>query len=183
MQANGQYVAVRKRPERNPVNQEGAKGWSKIDWDCLWGSWLCHGRGLDHWRKYLHSKHGDCRAVLNRGGSAVVLSTDHKPTNPLEKSRIIKSGGKVINGRINNGLNVSRALGDFKLKRSSVTLKTINYWRWQVFPKLDRCQETRMTSSSSWVAMAFGSVMLATTRQWWKSYQCSLKSMKVIKRC
>ena len=55
---------------------------------------------------------GDCRAVLNRGGSAVALSTDHKPTNPLEKSRIIKSGGKVINGRINNGLNVSRALGD-----------------------------------------------------------------------
>ena len=67
---------------------------------------------------------GDCRAVLNRGGAAISLSKDHKPTNPGEKSRIIKSGGKVINGRINNGLNVSRALGDFKLKRSSKNYKS-----------------------------------------------------------
>ena len=65
---------------------------------------------------------GDCRAVLNRGGTAIALSTDHKPTNSGEKSRIIKHGGKVINGRINNGLNVSRALGDFKLKRNSKKL-------------------------------------------------------------
>lgn len=63
---------------------------------------------------------GDSRAVLGRNGSALVLSVDHKPGNPDESVRIFTAGGYVENGRINGGLAVSRALGDFDLKLNSV---------------------------------------------------------------
>ncbi|EGZ28102.1 hypothetical protein PHYSODRAFT_463946, partial [Phytophthora sojae] len=38
---------------------------------------------------------GDCRAVLCRGGHAVPLTSDHKPSRPDEKKRIEKAGGFV----------------------------------------------------------------------------------------
>lgn len=45
------------------------------------------------------------------------LSYDHKPLKPNEKARIEKAGGFVtMDGRINETLNLSRALGDFMLK-------------------------------------------------------------------
>lgn len=59
---------------------------------------------------------GDCRCVLNRGGLAIDLSQDHKPVLKKEKNRIINAGGTVIEGRINRGLNLSRAIGDFSYK-------------------------------------------------------------------
>lgn len=45
------------------------------------------------------------------------LSTDHKPTIESEKKRIIKTGGRVENGRINGKIAMSRALGDFEFKQ------------------------------------------------------------------
>lgn len=46
-----------------------------------------------------------------------VLSIDHKPQLDSEKQRIIKAGGTINqDGRINNNLNMSRALGDFTYK-------------------------------------------------------------------
>lgn len=69
------------------------------------------------------SNAGDSRAVLSRGGIAVELSRDHKPESPRERSRIENAGGKVsIVGpchRVDFGLNLSRALGDFLYKRNS----------------------------------------------------------------
>lgn len=63
---------------------------------------------------------GDSRAVLCRGGEAVPLSDDHKPQNPEERSRIEAANGVVgVFGpcwRIDAGLNLSRALGDFAYK-------------------------------------------------------------------
>lgn len=38
---------------------------------------------------------GDCRAVLCRGGYGIPLTTDHKPSRPDEKQRIINAGGFV----------------------------------------------------------------------------------------
>ena len=42
------------------------------------------------------------------------MSFDHKPEDEPEKERINKAGGKVtMDGRVNGGLNLSRALGEF----------------------------------------------------------------------
>lgn len=63
---------------------------------------------------------GDSRAVLCRSGRSVDLSVDQKPHNPKEKRRIEAAGGRVeLFGpcwRIDAGLNLSRALGDFGYK-------------------------------------------------------------------
>ncbi|CAJ1422501.1 unnamed protein product [Effrenium voratum] len=65
---------------------------------------------------------GDSRAVLCRGRAALALSKDHKPNDPEERRRIEAAGGKVeLHGpcwRIDGGLNLSRALGDFLYKAS-----------------------------------------------------------------
>lgn len=40
------------------------------------------------------------------------MSFDHKPTDPPELERIAKAGGQVgIDGRVNGGLNLTRAIG------------------------------------------------------------------------
>lgn len=61
---------------------------------------------------------GDSRAVLCRGGRAVALSRDHKPTDDDEFARILKAGGVVLEGRVNGSLNLSRALGDMEYKQN-----------------------------------------------------------------
>lgn len=55
---------------------------------------------------------GDSRCVVCRGGQAIEMSLDHKPEDDAEMKRIIMAGGKVTaDGRVNGGLNLSRALG------------------------------------------------------------------------
>ena len=45
---------------------------------------------------------------------AIEMSFDHKPEDEPEKERINKAGGKVtMDGRVNGGLNLSRAIGEF----------------------------------------------------------------------
>ncbi|KAA8494284.1 putative protein phosphatase 2C 60 [Porphyridium purpureum] len=62
---------------------------------------------------------GDSKAVLSRGGCAVPLSFEHKPGLPEETARIEKAGGFVNHvGRVNNNLNLSRAIGDLKYKQN-----------------------------------------------------------------
>ena len=51
-------------------------------------------------------------------GKAVELSFDHKPDDKIEFDRITKAGSRIEMGRIDGGLNLSRALGDFKYKRN-----------------------------------------------------------------
>ena len=47
-----------------------------------------------------------------RNGQAVELSQDHKPEDEPELKRIKNAGGKVTpDGRVNGGLNLSRAIG------------------------------------------------------------------------
>lgn len=60
---------------------------------------------------------GDSRSVLCRGGQAVDLSNDHKPSLDEEKDRIDRAGGHVKFNRVNGDLAVSRALGDFAYKQ------------------------------------------------------------------
>lgn len=69
---------------------------------------------------------GDSRAVLCRGGKAVALSEDHKPSLAREKNRIARAGGVVlqIDGdrggpRVMGDLNLSRSLGDLRHKQDT----------------------------------------------------------------
>lgn len=56
---------------------------------------------------------GDSRIVLCRNGQAMDLSVDHKPEDQIEKDRIENAGGKITaDGRVNGGLNLSRAIGN-----------------------------------------------------------------------
>lgn len=63
---------------------------------------------------------GDSRCVLSREGQAIEMSEDHKPEDQKEFARITKAGGSVtFDGRINGGLNLSRAIGDHFYKDNS----------------------------------------------------------------
>ncbi|XP_059057041.1 uncharacterized protein LOC131850720 isoform X2 [Achroia grisella] len=62
---------------------------------------------------------GDSRCIVCREGKAIDMSIDHKPEDTPELERIINAGGKVSNdGRINGGLNLSRAIGDHSYKQN-----------------------------------------------------------------
>ncbi|KAF8928553.1 Protein phosphatase 2C 2 [Dissophora ornata] len=62
---------------------------------------------------------GDSRAVLGSDGTAIALSSDHKPVNKEESRRIVAAGGFVEYGRVNGSLALSRALGDFEFKMNA----------------------------------------------------------------
>ena len=52
-----------------------------------------------------------------RNGKAIEMSFDHKPEDDPERDRIQKAGGRVTpDGRVNGGLNLSRAIGDHAYK-------------------------------------------------------------------
>lgn len=75
---------------------------------------LLHGRDL-----YVANA-GDSRCVVCRNGKAIEMSLDHKPEDELESNRITKAGGRVtLDGRVNGGLNLSRAIGDHAYKMNS----------------------------------------------------------------
>lgn len=50
--------------------------------------------------------------MVSEAGKAVDMSYDHKPEDEVELARIKNAGGKVtMDGRVNGGLNLSRAIG------------------------------------------------------------------------
>ncbi|ELP86952.1 PH domain leucine-rich repeat protein phosphatase, putative [Entamoeba invadens IP1] len=55
---------------------------------------------------------GDCRCLLVGDDCVEQLTTDHRPSNPLEYKRIRECGGYVIGSRTNGNLAISRSLGD-----------------------------------------------------------------------
>lgn len=62
---------------------------------------------------------GDSRCIVCRKGQAIEMSFDHKPEDEPEMARIINAGGKVTqDGRVNGGLNLSRAIGDHAYKQN-----------------------------------------------------------------
>uniref|UniRef100_L7M8T6 protein-serine/threonine phosphatase n=1 Tax=Rhipicephalus pulchellus TaxID=72859 RepID=L7M8T6_RHIPC len=62
---------------------------------------------------------GDSRCVVCRSGQALDMSLDHKPEDAAEYNRIRNAGGRVTKeGRVNGGLNLSRAIGDHAYKRN-----------------------------------------------------------------
>jgi serine/threonine protein phosphatase PrpC len=70
-------------------------------------------------KKYLVSNVGDTRVIIGTKAGVDLLTIDHKPSLPEERSRIEKSGGYVTGygtPRVQGVLAVSRALGDASLK-------------------------------------------------------------------
>lgn len=62
---------------------------------------------------------GDSRCIVCRNGKAIEMSLDHKPEDQPEKERVVKAGGEVTtDGRVNGGLNLSRAIGDHAYKQN-----------------------------------------------------------------
>lgn len=54
------------------------------------------------------------------------MSADHKPEDTEELERIQKAGGRVtMDGRVNGGLNLSRAIGDHGYKTVRFEIHTI----------------------------------------------------------
>lgn len=67
---------------------------------------------------------GDSRCIMiMRNGQCKPMSFDHKPEDTIEHRRIQKAGGRVTEGRVNGGLNLSRALGDFTYKDTYLDAK------------------------------------------------------------
>jgi serine/threonine protein phosphatase PrpC len=63
---------------------------------------------------------GDSRALIfTNEGQVIPMSFDHKPDLEVEKTRIQKAGGYVSEGRVNDNLNLSRAIGDLEYKKNS----------------------------------------------------------------
>lgn len=59
---------------------------------------------------------GDSLCVLSRNGRAVLMNSMHRLDNDLERERIRRAGGTVINSRVNGILAISRAFGDLQFK-------------------------------------------------------------------
>lgn len=66
--------------------------------------------------------------MVCRKGTAIEMSLDHKPEDPLEWQRILNAGGKVTcDGRVNGGLNLSRAIGKKRKSMSEAISLVCNY--------------------------------------------------------
>lgn len=75
--------------------------------------------GLIRGRHLVVANAGDSRCVVCRSGQALDMSLDHKPEDAAEYNRIRNAGGRVTKeGRVNGGLNLSRAIGDHAYKRN-----------------------------------------------------------------
>lgn len=66
---------------------------------------------------------GDSRSIIFNDNGIISVTDDHEPEIPNEEQRIKAAGGFVTGGRVNGQLMVSRAFGDFHLKRN----KNVDY--------------------------------------------------------
>lgn len=73
---------------------------------------------------YFFMNIGDSRSILCTSGMVKYTTIDHKPTNSAERARIEAAGGHVTQNRVNGQLAVSRALGDFEMKRKPEIAQT-----------------------------------------------------------
>lgn len=68
---------------------------------------------------------GDSRCILYNGKELLIKTKDHKPSDPLEYARIIKTNHKVKEDRIDSLINISRTFGDFAFKDNGKYINAI----------------------------------------------------------
>ncbi|KAI3683692.1 hypothetical protein L1987_84205 [Smallanthus sonchifolius] len=75
-------------------------------------------------RRIIIANAGDCRAVLCRNGSAMQITEDHRGSTCLhEKERCERLGGYFDeDGYLNGQLGVTRALGDWHMKKEKLLI-------------------------------------------------------------
>jgi protein phosphatase PTC1 len=67
---------------------------------------------------------GDTRGVMMSGANTFQrVSYDHKATDKQEIDRVKKDGGIIMDERVGGALAITRAFGDYALKRDGVTAK------------------------------------------------------------
>lgn len=94
---------------------------------------------------------GDSRCIVCRDGKAIEMSFDHKPEDEPERNRINKAGGKVTqDGRVNGGLNLSRAIGDHAYK----TNKSLPLQQQMISPVPDVKKLTLQPETDSFIFLA-----------------------------
>ncbi|KAK3092100.1 hypothetical protein FSP39_025155 [Pinctada imbricata] len=104
---------------------------------------------------------GDSRCVVSRGGKALDLSFDHKPEDKEERERIEGAGGKVTeDGRVNGGLNLSRAIGDHFYKKN-----TEKSAKEQMITALPDIQTTELTEEDEFMVIACDGIWNYMTSQ------------------
>jgi serine/threonine protein phosphatase PrpC len=93
---------------------------------------------------------GDSRSMLARDGKLVFATSDHKPSNATEAKRIRAAGGTVLMDRVDGGLAVSRAFGDFEYKMRS-DLSAVEQ---KVSPDPDTTAVPRIPGSEEFILLA-----------------------------
>jgi serine/threonine protein phosphatase PrpC len=63
---------------------------------------------------------GDSRALIMRNGLLAWATKDHRPDDAAEYARITQAGGTVIDKRVDGFLAVTRAFGDYDIKRGFI---------------------------------------------------------------
>ena len=59
---------------------------------------------------------GDSRSIIFTEDRIVSVTKDHSPEMPSERERIVQANGRVVYGRLEGVIAVSRAFGDFEFK-------------------------------------------------------------------
>ena len=73
-------------------------------------------------KKYLYCANiGDSRCILIKSNEWKRISYDDRATDKKEYDRIIKDGGVVMDGRVYGQLMLSRAFGDWEIKKYGVS--------------------------------------------------------------
>ena len=105
---------------------------------------------------------GDSRCIVCRDGKAIEMSFDHKPEDEPELKRIEGAGGHVTpDGRVNGGLNLSRAIGDHLYKTNT----SLPLTEQQISPVPDVRTHTLDCKKDSFILLACDGIWNSMTSQ------------------
>lgn len=93
---------------------------------------------------------GDSRTILCRQKEEFFTTVDHTPSSYKERERIEAAGGSVNKNRINDNLNISRALGNYPMKNDTRKRKI----RQLLSPEADVTVFDRSSENDDFIAIA-----------------------------